>query len=119
MIKLEEGDCFKEAKESLVKTHAEIMQLRHAFIAHRDDSEHEQAIVYLKLPKSDPIPNKSEYRIRAVKLSCPNVTTLTEYLEVFMYLQNYVENKIQLTAEKVHKRFMYEFSPEELKHFLI
>lgn len=37
------------------------MDLRHSYIAHRDDTEKEQAVVFMKIPKGTEIGNQTEY----------------------------------------------------------
>jgi hypothetical protein len=85
------GKCFTENKAGLSKLeksildgkqqqlkdlHEVLMDLRHSYIAHRDDTDKEQAVVFMKIPMDKKTGGQTEYQIRTRKLAAPGVATL-------------------------------------------
>jgi hypothetical protein len=128
------GKCFTENKAGMSKLekslldgkdqkfqdlHDTLMDLRHSYIAHRDDTEKEQAIVFMKIPKDKDLGDQTEYQIRSRKLLSPGVNVLKTYLELFTELTGIVEQKIQKHSEKSHKAFFENLSPKQISLLLI
>ena len=128
------GKCFTENKAGLSKLeksvlddkdqnlrdlHEVLMDLRHSYIAHRDDTDKEQAVVFMKIPIQKENGNRTEYQIRTRKLAAPAAATLKTYLELFNVLTTIVEQKIQKQAEKAHRGFWDTLSPKQISLLLI
>lgn len=86
------------------------------YIAHRDDTEKEQAVVFMKLPKEKDLGENVEYQIRSRKLQSPGVNVLQTYIDLFSVLSEIVELKIQKHNQKAHSDFI-EQVPSERSHF--
>lgn len=127
------GKCFTENKAGLSKLervaldgnkamqnlHDRLMSLRHSYIAHRDDTEHEQAVVFMKLSKVENIGELTEYQIKSRKLISPSAGELTNYLALFELLLEETAKKIQKHTEKAHHAFLKELSPKHIALLLI
>jgi hypothetical protein len=116
--KLELKDCFNKGNQKLSEIHEFIMDLRHNFVAHRGDTDNEQEIVFMKIPKGE-LTGKTEYRIKSVRALSPSADRLIECISLFGHIQKIVEDKLQKQTEKVHKKFLHEFDPKEMMYFLI
>jgi hypothetical protein len=127
------GKCFTENKAGLSKLersalngneglqdlHDRIMQLRHAYVAHRGDTEHEQAVVFMKMDKTKDTGQQTEYQIKSRKLLSPGAGALGGYLELFNLLLEEVAKKIQKHSEKAHQAFFEKLSPKQISLLLI
>lgn len=127
------GKCFTENKAGMSKLersvldghqalqglHDLLMDLRHSYIAHRDDTEHEQALVFMKVPKESDIKELTEYQIKTRKLLSPGVVQLKGYLDLFNLLLKAVGEKIQKHTEKAHHAFLKELSPKQISLLMI
>ena len=116
--RLEENNCFNDIQE-LKETHQSIMDLRHGFIAHRGDTENEQAIVFMKIPKAEPIGDTTEFKISSTKSFSPSIDKIHEYIKLFDHLLNLVQDKIQRQAEKVNLNFLNEIDQKYWKYFIL
>jgi len=117
--KLEEKDCFGEDELGLIEIHKNIMNLRHSFIAHRGDTENETAIVFIKIPKNEPVGNLTEFKISSTKSVSPSIEKLNDYLELFNHLLKILDNKIQKQTEKINLNFLNEIDQEYWKYFIL
>lgn len=115
--KLEVNDCFPESKKEFLITHSKLMDLRHNFIAHRGDTSNEQSVLVLMLPKKSRW-EEPEYRIKSAKAYSPSNDDLEEYINLFDYLIEFVEDKIKKQVQKVHSKFL-ELDEEVLKKLII
>jgi hypothetical protein len=91
---------FKTAMH-LLPLHEEIMRIRHDFMAHRNDNEFEQAIVYL-VPNVTK--NTTDYKIRSLTLSSANIETLKNYIELFQHVENVAYQKMQKQIDNFDKK---------------
>ncbi len=107
--KLEEND-FREEGEGFIKHHREIMTLRHQFIAHRGETNHETSIAYLRI-NTDTL-NK-HVRVKMRKTNKPNKTTIKRYIEIIDFLITVAENKFQYLGLKVWKHMLKEYTPDQ------
>jgi hypothetical protein len=90
------------------------MELRHGFIAHRDDTEKEFGFVYMRLTKEE-IPHElTEYRIQSGKEMSPGELEPQRYLALVAHLLELVDEKIQKQSQKTHETFLEMFTPEEI-----
>jgi hypothetical protein len=118
--RLEPNECFLEEHEALKEVHQTIMELRHGFIAHRGDTENEQAIVYLKVPKEAPLGDEHEFKISSAKSYSPAIEKVQEYINLFDYLLHLVTDKIQRQADKVNVAgFFNGIDQEYWKNFIL
>lgn len=127
------GKCFTENKAGLSKMarvaldgnkdmqdlHDWLTTLRHSYIAHRDDTEHEQAVVFMKLSNTEVIGELTEYQIKSKKLISPSVDQLNGYLALFDLLLEETAKKTQKHTEKAHHAFLKELSPKHIGLLLI
>jgi hypothetical protein len=90
----------------LMEIHDNIMDLRNGYVAHRDDTEHEQAVVMMQLPIEGDIPEKTKFYIKAAKTFSPSVESLKGYLQLFEFLLPKIEEKIQKQTEKTQDAFL-------------
>lgn len=128
------GKCFTENKAGLSKLEKSILdneeidstelsekliELRHSFIAHRDDTDKEQAIVVMKIPIEGDVGDETEYLIKSTKVLSPEINELELYQKLFKLLINKVSEKIQKQAQKVHSNLIATFTPTQMNKFLI
>lgn len=108
-----------EENPDLLSLHDRIMDLRHAYIAHRDDTAHEQAVVFLKISKTEEVGDLTEYLIKSQKIVSPSGTELAGYLQLFDLLLIEAEKKIQKHTQKAHQGLLENLSPKEMNFLLI
>ena len=129
------GKCFTENKAGMSKLeksildnhdkkyqdiHSHLMDLRHSYIAHRDDTVNEQAMVFIKVSKTGYMLDvDTEDIIIARKLASPRVRDLKSLLELLNLLIKKVEVTIQKNGDKAHNAFLKEYSPEQAKVYLV
>lgn len=109
--KLESSNCFSGKNEAFLKTHEELMNLRHNFVAHRGRTIHEFAIAYIKI---DPDKDESEIKIEQLKRNRPNKSELESYVKLFDHLITWTEHKIRTVGNKVVKKLHETTNPNEL-----
>lgn len=112
--KLESSECFKGEGEKLLILHNEIMRMRHEFVAHRGDTEFEQAILYLKTLDDN---LRTEYKIQIITASNGSLETLKLYKNLLMYLKEIVIEKMNRNISKLHEQLI-SGTPEENKRKL-
>lgn len=98
--KLEVNNCFSEQNQ-LLKTHEELMHLRHNFVAHRGQTIHEYLLAYLSV---DPIKNESKIKIEQLKRNRPDQSNLDNYVLLFDHLITLTEEKIKKVGNKVVRK---------------
>lgn len=129
------GKCFTENKAGFSKLekslfeqhdkkyqllHEHLMELRHSYIAHRDDTVHEQAVVFIKVSKTGyMLDGDTEDVIISRKLASPRVTNLKLLIELLDLLITETTIKIQKNGDKAHYAFLKNYSPEQAMSFLI
>nr|WP_121272491.1 hypothetical protein [Pedobacter schmidteae] len=129
------GKCFTENKagfsrleKSLLEKynvkyqllHEHLMELRHSYIAHRDDTEHEQAMVFIKVSKTGyMLDADTEDIIIARKLASPRVGDLKSLIELLDLLIKEVTIKIQNSGDRAHNAFLKKYTPEQAKCLLV
>lgn len=95
-------------------THDRLMDLRHSFVAHRDDSEKEMGFIYMRLPANGELTNQTEFRIQSSKQWSPGIEEAQQYLELFDSLIEAVMEKINKQTQKAHDALLSLFTPEQL-----
>lgn len=118
MSKLEKS-LFDTAPKGLIETSEHLLDLRNSFVAHRDDTEKEQALVFLKIPKGEQLTDDAQYQISSAKMPSPGIEALKMYLALFSYLIEEVERKISKQTQKAHEAFFSQFTAEQAQFFLI
>jgi len=118
MSKLEKP-LFDTAPKGLMETSEHLLDLRNSFVAHRDDTEKEQALVFLKIPKGEELTEDAQYQISSAKMPSPSIDALKMYLALFVYLIAEVEKRIQKQTQKAHEAFFSHFTAEQAQFFLI
>lgn len=129
------GKCFTENKAGMSKLeksiveqhgkkyqdmHEHLMDIRHSYIAHRGDTVHEQAMVFIKVSKTGyMLAGDTENIIISRKLASPGVRDLQSLNDLLNLLKKDVEAKIQKHGDKAHNAFLRQTSPEEISSFLV
>lgn len=121
------GKCFTENEggfskltkdiinaDEFLTTHERLMDLRHSFIAHRDDNEKEMAFIYMRLPTTGELTDQTEFRIQSSKQWAPSLEEAEQYLKLFDHLIEAVMGKIQKQTQKAHEALLSDFTPIEL-----
>jgi len=117
--KLHIKECLTPGNEFLENTHNFLMDLRHNYFAHRGENDSELSLVFLKLPFEETDMKKSQYRIKSLWSSSPSKDQLLLCFGLFDHLQATVEEKLQKQTQRVHSRFLKDFTPQQLTAFLI
>ena len=117
--KLEPLECFSHKNETLKITHDYIMSIRHNFVAHRGETEHDVSVAYMKIPKFESNPRKTEFRIKSIRTVSPKEKILLNCKELITHLLKIVESKLQKQTEKIHKVIFNDLDPELLNELLI
>ncbi|MDX6187826.1 hypothetical protein SGQ83_00550 [Flavobacterium sp. Fl-318] len=115
--KLEAKDLFKEQPKHL-KTHNELMKMRHHFIAHRGDTENEIAISFMLMDKN-PEGEQNQIRFKRYKQATFPVQTLLEIKELVLFIIECLIPKIQKSGDRLHKALLDIFTPEQINLMLI
>lgn len=129
------GKCFTENKagfskleKSLLETydskyqlmHEHLMEVRHSYIAHRGDTVHEQAMVFIKVSKTgNMLDGDTEDIIIARKQASPRVSDLKSIIELLDLLIKEATIKIQKSGDKAHNAFLQKYTPRQAKSFLV
>lgn len=117
--KFEKSQIKKHDKKYHV-LHEHLMELRHSYIAHRDDTVNEQALVFIKVSKTGfMLDGDTENVIISRKLASPRVTDLKFLIELLELLITEATIKIQKNGDKVHNAFLKKYPPEQARSFLI
>ncbi|RQO64356.1 hypothetical protein DBR40_25805 [Pedobacter sp. KBW01] len=129
------GKCFTENKTGFSKLeksllekhdnkyellHEHLMELRHSYIAHRGDTAHEQAMVFIKVSKTGVMLDRdTEDIIIARKQASPRVSDLKAIKDLVDLLIKEATIKIQKSGDKAHNAFLQKYTPEQAKCFLV
>jgi hypothetical protein len=113
--KLESGD-FSKDHEHLKVIHHEIMNMRHNFVSHRGETEHETSVAYIKLNITD---LSTQVKVKQIKRYFPSSKKLTSYLELINHLITQTELKFKKAGEKVWKHIRTEYPPENFAQLKI
>lgn len=129
------GKCFTENKagfskleKSLLETydskyqlmHEHLMEVRHSYIAHRGDTVHEQAMVFINVSKTgNMLDGDTEDIIIARKQASPRVSDLKSIIELLDLLIKEATIKIQKSGDKAHNAFLQKYTPRQAKSFLV
>jgi len=121
------GKCFTENEGGFSKltsdiiksdefhnTHERLMDLRHSFIAHRDDSEKEMGFIYMRLPATGELTGQTEFRIQSSKQWAPGIEEAEQYVKLIDHLIEAVMEKIQKQTQKAHDVLLTLFTPQQL-----
>jgi hypothetical protein len=105
--KLEVKDCFDEEHHYLQKTHENLMELRHTFIAHRGkDTSYDLSVVYLRFSTLEYDPTPTHYKLKNIRNLIPTIELLIECEALFQHILTITENKIHKKANNAHKGFL-------------
>jgi hypothetical protein len=102
---------FGQNNSELLTIHAELMELRHNFVAHRGISKSETIIAYLRLHVKNltkTVKIKQEKRVK------PTKEDITRYLQVIDYLIGLTEKKVYAEGSKVWNHIQSKYKPEML-----
>jgi hypothetical protein len=100
-----EEEWFKSVPSQLL-VHRELMDnWRHKFIAHREDSEHERSIAFIKVKKYPNKPEEKTYEIKAMAKVMPTIKELKSFITLFGFLLKEVALKIDKEAGRVMEKF--------------
>ena len=129
------GKCFTENKAGFSKLeksllekhdnkyellHEHLMELRHSYIAHRGDTAHEQAMVFIKVSKTGRMLYRdTEDIIISRKQASPRVSDLKSIIKLLGLLIKEATIKIQKSGDKAHNAFLKKYTPEQAKCLLV
>ncbi len=117
--KVEIKELIDPSRKDLLDFHNVIMEIRHTFIAHRGETENEQAIVYFKQPKIDNGENKTEYQIKSLRANNFGTHNLALTKELFEKVLLAIEKKLFKEVEKLHNHISTSYTPDQIKEWLI
>jgi len=113
--KLEKDKCFSEEHKQLKELHEHLLNLRHNFISHRGETDHEQLIAYMVVSK---VQDERGILVKSIRATSTKPEKLNLYLELFSHVYNIVENKFNAECDKL-QAFLDKKSPQELKQYLV
>ena len=117
--KLESKDCFK-LENDLLAIHVDVFRVRNNFIAHRGENEYEQSIAFFTQPKKDSIEQiASQFKVKSLRANNLSIDNLENYLKLFVFIENHVQEKINIQCKKIYKMLKEKYSQEEILKFLI
>jgi hypothetical protein len=115
--KLEAKDLFKQNLEHL-RTHDELMKMRHHFIAHRGDTENEVTVTYMLVDMNkDGL--KDQIKFKRLKQAGFSGKQLMRIEALVQFIMGYLEPKIQKSGDKVYKALFELFTPEQITLMLM
>jgi hypothetical protein len=109
--KLETKDCFNNDDQELLITHKLLIELRNTLAAHRDDSEYDVGVAYLKPHIQD---GSRQIRVKQRKKRKPTSSQLTDYINLFEHIIKVVEEHFEKAGKKVWDHMIKDFTPKEL-----
>lgn len=115
--KLEPTDVFKDEKGHQ-EFHDYIMEIRHQFLSHRGDTEHEVGIAYMLIPKTGEI-DKTAVRFNQLKMVGLSDEDLNKFEGLLNFLFEKLMAKIQKNAEKIQQGMTSIFTPEQMSFMLM
>ncbi|RZK59010.1 MAG: hypothetical protein EOO91_06405 [Pedobacter sp.] len=119
MSKLEKS-LFEKYDKKYQEIHDHLMLLRHSYIAHRDDTVYEQAMVFIKVSKTGHmLDSDTEDIIIARKVASPRMRDLKSLIELLNLLIKEADVKIQKTGDKAHYAFLKNHTPKQANSFLV
>lgn len=129
------GKCFMENKAGMSKLersmlekhdmkyqdiHDRLIEVRHKYIAHRDDSINEQTMVFIKVSKTGHmLDGDTEDIIISRKLSSWRISDIKLVLELLDLLIKEASEKIQKHSDKAHNAFLQKYTPQQARHLLV
>ena len=115
--KLEAKDLFKEHPKHL-RTHNELMKMRHHFIAHRGDTENEITISFMLMDKNTE-GEQNQVRFKRYKQAGFGGQLLLDIRELVLFIIDCLTAKIQKSGDKLHKGLLEIFTPEQISLMLV
>jgi|GEM_PF-5185180 len=116
------AECFA-GHDALKDIHDNLMLLRNSYVSHRDDTEHENVVVIMKIPKEDGADlSKIECRLKSLITATPSVQSLKESLQVIHHLLPITRQKIEHHTQRAYEGFvdfLKDLPKEHLKYFHI
>ena len=79
------------------------MDLRNKLVAHREKSDHEHSLMFLRITKDGGNPQQVNYHVKSLTKSNPSINDLKEYSSLFSYLLSFIDKKIEKESEKIWK----------------
>ncbi|HXU26008.1 MAG TPA: hypothetical protein VN698_02160 [Bacteroidia bacterium] len=113
--KLEKDKCFNEKSKHLEELHEQLINLRHNFIAHRGDTDHEHLIAYMLVSKAR---DERGVFVKSLRATSTKPEKLKLYSELFLHIHNIIENKFNIEGGKLEE-YLSKKSPEEIKQYLL
>lgn len=109
----EKGKKFKEI-------HNKLKELRNRFVAHREDSEHEQIIAFSRIKFDVKEGDLLQIETEEIRNEGPTIDEFENYTNLLEYLIDIAENEVQKSALKLNPKFITDTEdPENWKYFLI
>ena len=112
------SESWFENETTLLNAHHSLMEWRHKFVAHREESEHEKSKAFFVIIKTWNQPEIRRYHIRSLARVMPTPNEMNDYLAVFDYLLLQIASKIETEATRLLVKF-YAMGREKVMQFLI
>ncbi len=117
---LEVNDIFTLPADQAIKdTHDELMDLRGSYIGHRDDTEYEQVVVVMQIPKAGGNDDKIGFKIKTAKTFSPSIGSLNKYVHLYDFLLPKIDEKIQKQTDKTRDTLFKNLESSEINSLLI
>ena len=114
--KLDPSNIFDE-DEKLYQSHTYFLDLRHKFIAHRRDTEHELGIAYIAVSKKNQ--TRATMKYYQMKLAKFSEDDIQRFLHLVNYVHKKVLEKLEKNGNKLYDGMLNKYSFEELRKFQI
>jgi len=112
--KLESKDCFTDRESMLEKTHKELMNLRHNFVAHRGITAYEASLCFLTIGTE-----KFGIGVKTVKRVLPERATLIDIILLVEHLGQIVDLKYKVASAKLLQGIQNNYNAEQMQQFRI
>lgn len=111
--KLEPGDLFGADDQNFKNVHDELIELRNSYVAHRDDTEYEQAVVIMKIP----VEGNEEgitFNVKSAKTASTAPENIESYIGLCDFILPKIQAKIQSNSDKTRDGLFKNLSPEHI-----
>lgn len=116
---LEEKDIFGLTEnDDLRKMHIKIMGYRNSFVAHRDATDLEGVVVFMKIPRAGELGDLTEFQMRSYQATSL-VPELITFIDIVNFVIEKVESKIESKMQRVHDGYLRNFEPRLMRHLMI
>jgi len=99
-------NCF-DGQEELRVIHNSLMLLRNSYVSHRDETEHENVLVIMKIPKGEGADmSEIECRLKSLITATPPMDNLKDFLRIIDFLLPVTREKIKNQTQRTYEGFV-------------